>query len=205
MSLVCNTCKKQAPAVQFDYKLNGEVYKLCNRCREQGRIWNNRRAAEKNRQAKIHYAENKKLISQKNKAWRESNKDKLRAYERNEFRKEKNRKWRATKKEQDPYRFIWYAARRRSKLNSIPFELTKQDVKDLYPVDGRCPVFGIELVTNSKVTKDNSPSLDRIIPEKGYVKGNVIIISHKANRIKNNATVEELKKLVCFLDKEANK
>ncbi len=38
----------------------------------------------------------------------------------------------------------------------------------------------------------SSPSLDRIIPEKGYVKGNVIVVSNKANVIKNNATPEEI-------------
>ena len=40
---------------------------------------------------------------------------------------------------------------------------------------------------------ENSPSLDRIDPTKGYVKGNVWIISHKANVFKSYATHEELK------------
>jgi hypothetical protein len=39
---------------------------------------------------------------------------------------------------------------------------------------------------------DNSPSLDRKTPELGYVRGNVAFISTKANRIKSNATTEEI-------------
>ena len=44
----------------------------------------------------------------------------------------------------------------------------------------------------------NSPSFDRIDPTKGYVKGNVIIVSNKANVIKSNATVEELERVSSF-------
>ena len=46
--------------------------------------------------------------------------------------------------------------------------------------------------------KQKSPSLDRIIPEKGYVKGNIIVVSLKANTMKNNATIEEIKNLYDF-------
>ena len=39
---------------------------------------------------------------------------------------------------------------------------------------------------------DTSPTLDKIIPERGYVKGNVQVISHKANSMKRNASLDEL-------------
>ena len=39
---------------------------------------------------------------------------------------------------------------------------------------------------------DNSPTIDRIVPELGYVKGNVVVVSAKANRIKNDATITEI-------------
>jgi hypothetical protein len=42
---------------------------------------------------------------------------------------------------------------------------------------------------------DGSPTLDRIDNAKGYVKGNVCVISKKANTMKNNATPEEVWKL----------
>jgi hypothetical protein len=49
---------------------------------------------------------------------------------------------------------------------------------------------------------DNSPSLDRIVPEKGYVAGNIRVISQRANRIKSNATVEELRAVLKDLQKQ---
>lgn len=62
-----------------------------------------------------------------------------------------------------------------------------------------CPYLGIELhwqvqrglgVTNKVFP--NSPSLDRIDSSKGYIKGNVVIVSHRANSIKRDATEVEL-------------
>ena len=46
--------------------------------------------------------------------------------------------------------------------------------------------------TSKGKPSEGSPSLDRIIPEKGYVKGNVIIVSHKANTIKSDASPKEI-------------
>lgn len=58
----------------------------------------------------------------------------------------------------------------------------------------RCPVLGVVLqrATNGKA-QANSPSLDRIDPTKGYIPGNVQVMSYKANCMKNNATATELR------------
>ena len=58
-----------------------------------------------------------------------------------------------------------------------------------------CPVFGIELDWKKKVNggQNNSPSLDRIDSTKDYIPGNVMIMSNLANKMKNNATPEQLK------------
>lgn len=58
-----------------------------------------------------------------------------------------------------------------------------------------CPVLGIKLEPGNSSHQDCSPSVDRIDSTKGYTKDNVWIISARANRIKNNATVEEIKLL----------
>lgn len=47
-----------------------------------------------------------------------------------------------------------------------------------------------------------SPSLDKIIPEKGYIKGNIAIISMRANQLKSNATLAELEKLLVWMRKQ---
>jgi len=52
--------------------------------------------------------------------------------------------------------------------------------------------------------KENSPSLDRIDSKKGYVPGNVMIMSWRANRIKNDGTAAEHKKIAEFLEKIEN-
>ena len=59
----------------------------------------------------------------------------------------------------------------------------------------RCPVFDIQLVWNSVKRSHNSPSLDRIEATKGYVPGNVWVISWRANDIKNDATPAELRRV----------
>ena len=62
-----------------------------------------------------------------------------------------------------------------------------------------CPILGIELDYYADSMRDNSPSFDRVDPSKGYVKGNVAIISMRANRIKNNGTAEEHEKIAAFM------
>lgn len=63
-----------------------------------------------------------------------------------------------------------------------------------------CPVLGIELDYFNTYRQENSPSFDCIDPNKDYVKGNVAIISFRANRIKNNGTAEEHRKIAEWLN-----
>ena len=62
-----------------------------------------------------------------------------------------------------------------------------------------CPILGIELDYHAAHRQDNSPSFDRIDSSKGYVKGNVIIMSWRANRIKNDGTAEEHQLIANFI------
>jgi hypothetical protein len=76
----------------------------------------------------------------------------------------------------------------------VDFDLT---ISDLYPLPETCPVLGIPINygTGSRGAADNSMSIDRINPDLGYVKGNVVLVSQRANRIKNDATVDELRRI----------
>lgn len=75
------------------------------------------------------------------------------------------------------------------KRKTLPFDITFQDVEEVYPKDGLCPVFKIHLVPKDK---KYTPTIDRIDSSLGYVKGNIQILSMLANKMKSDSTREEL-------------
>lgn len=79
-------------------------------------------------------------------------------------------------------------ARKRAERKGVPFSITADDIF----VPDTCPVLGIPIVPGSGGKHDGSPTIDRIIPELGYVPGNVQVISDLANRMKSNASPEHL-------------
>ena len=68
-----------------------------------------------------------------------------------------------------------------------------------------CPILGTELDYFAERTQENSVSFDRVDSSKGYIKGNVIVCSWRANRIKNDGTAEEHKKIYEFLSAYVDK
>ena len=105
-----------------------------------------------------------------------------------------------------PYSQIFYVTKKRSIEKKLPFDLDKEFIKALYKnMPKKCPVLGIDLkysdIGSNKYQTDNSPSLDRINPKKGYTKDNVIIMSNLANRIKTDATADQIEKVWKFLKK----
>lgn len=90
---------------------------------------------------------------------------------------------------------ILNSAKSRAKRKKLPINITIEDIV----VPEFCPVLGIKLEKGKNKSQFNSPSLDRIIPELGYVKGNIAIISHKANTIKNNGNLEEIEKVLAYI------
>ena len=137
----------------------------------------------------------------RHKAYREANIERIKAYR--EANKEKiaarQKAYRAANKEKT----MLNTARKRAKKNNIPFNLTEDYLKSIYPSDMICPVLGFEMSMglDGNGWVDTSPSLDRIIPEKGYVQGNVVVISMRANSIKRDATPGELRKVADFYEK----
>jgi hypothetical protein len=94
----------------------------------------------------------------------------------------------AKRKAENPKSVLIYLARTRAKDRNLPFDITEDD----FQIPELCPLLEIPLFTGpeGKVHR-NSPTLDRIEPCLGYVRGNVIVISHKANTVKQDLTVEE--------------
>ena len=83
---------------------------------------------------------------------------------------------------------LWVQAKSRAKKAGVAFNLELEDVR----IPARCPLLGLRLRFSSKRCCATNPSLDRIDPTKGYTKGNVWVISWRANVIKHDATLEEL-------------
>ena len=83
-------------------------------------------------------------------------------------------------------------AKSRAKKNNLAFNIELDDIV----IPGRCPLLGIKIESTEVRNSPNNPSLDKIIPKKGYIKGNVWVISNRANTLKNDATLQELKTLV---------
>ena len=150
------------------------------------------------------------------------------AYKNPESQREYNRKRRSNpeyRAYQKAYHKVWHKARKagtvskvriamseedrmkskmlsrskhRAKRDNLPFNLQIEDIH----IPLICPVLGIKLeFAKGGTAQDNSPSLDKIKPLLGYVKGNVWVISARANRIKYDATLEELELVVLALKK----
>jgi hypothetical protein len=100
---------------------------------------------------------------------------------------------RRASRRRDPRGRMLSSARERAKTKGVPCTITKDDI--IMP--DVCPILGLPLQVNDTKAGPNSPSLDEIRPGLGYVPDNVQVISHRANVLKNNATVEELE---CVLE-----
>ena len=83
------------------------------------------------------------------------------------------------------------------KQRGIPFDLDREYLESIWT--DSCPVFNKPFVRHKK-GDDFCPALDRINPKEGYVKGNVRYISARANRIKYDASVEELKQVLAYVE-----
>lgn len=83
-----------------------------------------------------------------------------------------------------PERRILKAAKQNARVKGIDFNLEESDII----IPDICPALKTQFEYRSPYTA----SIDRIDPTKGYIKGNIQIISKKANLMKNNATREEL-------------
>ena len=108
------------------------------------------------------------------------------------------KRWRTRLKDVDPARLWAYDAlanaKMRSKRSGVPCTINMLDVVGV--VVDTCPLLGLPLIYATGKIHDNSPTLDRKVCEKGYTKDNIAVISHRANRLKSDSTIEELQTLL---------
>ena len=140
----------------------------------------------KNKTRKDGYdAKCKECSSTISKLWKQNNKL---------YAREKNRVWMNKKHHRDPRAKMLSHSKHTAKRKNLEHNLVIEDII----IPELCPVFGIKLEVGSKKREECSPSLDRIDNNKGYIKGNIIVVSWKANRMKNNFEINDLRILVEF-------
>lgn len=96
-----------------------------------------------------------------------------------------------------PIKRLIYSARCRAKARGLTFRITEADIS----IPSHCPVLGIPLSFGEGARHEGSPTLDRIRSSQGYEPGNVIVVSFRANRIKNDGTPEEHRRIADFYDR----
>lgn len=102
-------------------------------------------------------------------------------------------------KSQTPEWKMRQRAKRRAFEKDMDFDLELSDII----IPDICPIMGININTNSGKSGayKNSPSLDRIDNNKGYIKGNIQVVSQLANSMKGAASVEELQMFADWVNK----
>lgn len=162
----CTKCGNERTVSEFgrDSLRNDGIRPICKPCcREVAKLWELRTKDKRVAQAKAWKRDNRALIKATDRAWRHS--------------------------ELGSISEMLSRAKKRARQDGLPFTLTVSDVH----LPKLCPVFGEPLVVGTgKGPTPWSPSLDKIIPANGYVPGNVMVMSQKANLMKNSATPADL-------------
>lgn len=98
-----------------------------------------------------------------------------------------------------PEKYLWWAARNRAKKNGTEFTIKETDII----IPEYCPVLQIKLVSvrQTRQNRDFVPSVDRLDNTKGYIPGNIEVISFKANRYKTDMSFEDIERLYEYVKK----
>lgn len=182
----CNKCGIAKPLTYFSKKKKSKDghYSRCKECdKEATRLW------RKNNPEKSRISTER---------WNEDNADHVRDRQKSYYARNSETIMAQQKEflKSNPDVGLWRLAKRRCKKSGVPFDITSKDIV----VPEVCPILGIKLEFGEMQDRDSSPSLDRIIPELGYVVGNIAVISFKANRIKNHGSSDEHRKIADWMD-----
>ncbi len=147
---------------------------------------------------RAYYLEHRQKAIDRAKKWAAANTEKRREISREWARKNSKTKylWEIRRRKTHPIRYLISKAKARSKRYGIPFEISVEDVS----LPTHCPLLNIPLDPCSDL-RDFRPSLDRLDNSKGYIRGNVVVVSWRANRLKGDATADELETIARNLRK----
>jgi len=113
-------------------------------------------------------------------------------------KREKTKQWKVRNPKRQWAGTAYKSAKYRAIKKEIPFNITIDYVESI--LTDTCPIYGTEFkFSGNGQMQPTSPSLDRIDPAKGYVEGNVVVISCKANNIKSAYKAADLYKVADWL------
>ncbi len=223
----CSKCGIKKSINEF-HKNKSKKDGLCTECKVCH--YKNQKEYQKNAKEKIceyrkKYAEkNKRHLKEYYAQWRKNNKEKIKKnnikYKNKKSEYDKKR-WKNLSIEEklkemkignmrrdkqrtiNPELEIYRVAKKRAINKGLNFNLDIEDIK----IPKMCPILKVKF--NMFVykqggdfkLKDCRPSIDRIDNTKGYVKGNIAIISYRANRIKSDSTYKELKAIIKWIER----
>jgi hypothetical protein len=130
----------------------------------------------------------KECVKRDVKVWCAGNRERRREIANRYGRSEKRRiVERASRYGKNIAKYMFQLAKRRAKIRGIAFSIGLDDVV----IPDFCPLLGVQINVESSDV-DSRPSIDRIDNSKGYVPGNVLVVSSRGNRLKNDSSSKEL-------------
>lgn len=204
----CKSCQKQIKAEKLEQNKDFIPEKqLCRTCKIEKNIleFGKNKAYSLGYETQCKECRNKKAAISREKNREKTNKKYVERYHSDpEFKKRRNEislKSYYKTKEEHPERILIYSTRQRAKEKGWEFNLEESDI--VFPT--HCPILGIKLIPGGQgIHTFNSPSIDRIDSSKGYIKGNIRIISLRANMMKNDASLSELESFCANILKYIN-
>jgi hypothetical protein len=179
---VCSKCGLEKPLSEYYFRKDkNKYYSSCKECINKRTKQNH---IDRKEYMKKYYNNNKQVILKRHREYEETYKDERTLYKRDWYIK-------------NLQHMMWKNAKRRANKNGIDFSILETDIL----IPDVCPVFGTLLVVGM-VRNDNSPTLDRIDNSKGYIIGNIRVISWRANRIKGDATTREIELILEYMKRE---
>jgi len=224
----CNACDKEFGEDQFPILRNGNISKSCKNCIEQRKQYyrdnreklieyrknydkeNNevvlsthKKYYEKHKEEilqkkKEYHIKNKENIKKKSKEYYYANRERI-LLEKKEYvklHKEERKKYDYNRNINNLEENLYTRAKTRAIRKNLPFDLKLEDI-----IISKCECCGIELVANigKSIPAKSSPSIDRVIPEKGYIKENIKVICYYCNLVKGNGAADLHNKICNYI------
>jgi len=180
---ICTKCQQLKPLSAFSKQIDGpygrrSACKVC--CKSSDQKYHEKNTERRRIYRKEYHEQNKTKVNDRHRAWKKQQRGTI----------------------DYTFRGLLTGARSRAKRSNLPFDLTLEWLESMFV--SHCPItlqpldWGKEEVANGKAGP-NSPSIDKIIPELGYVKSNCAIISYRGNRIKTDGTIDEHRRVVQYM------